>query len=637
MKKLILTLLSLLIFSSAYAANTDDEIFEYLLRQSHTAYTMYVKENGVVSDPQWEEAISASFLRLISGSGERGFNVNYAIINDPTFNAACFGGGEFVINKGALTALDKTIEKQLASKSGENIQELRENIIAPIIAHELGHYFNRHQFKAYKKGMEMLVSSPKESDIKNLQYSVTNEYEADYTGYVLLQKAGYNPDSMLVILEYMNALFQEGLKKATTIDANQYFSTHPSPHKRLAKMESSKQEYHQFASELEQAFDDVQIGINLDNAISFLDKADRKFPGNLYIKKERAVALHKLWLTTVSIEEQQLRGIIDSPAFRDEMVFKTEKRQGRGLEIPGNKEFYNKALTAYMNIYKQTADPAFFSNLALLLMFSPEREQKILAVELAKKAAVETNRIDLASNLAVVLYMIGERKVSLEIMTTVAIAYDTNYQSFLEKATTDQAYFTYIQGLKKNLSVAGQLNSNFVIDDFTPLLNLALMANYAGEKAAAKTAATRYLTYYEKDSKWAKHVSKLTGVVVKDEVKKYLSVEGIKVADTIQQVLNKWGKTETKFAVQPGEELWEYTAKKTKLSIINGTVEMITLDSYKSSKIENGIGVGTSRSTIEKIMGKHNSIKNGYYVYIGGQNLAVQYVKNTARVIYLLP
>jgi len=63
---------------------------------------------------------------------------------------------------------------------------------------------------------------------------------------------------------------------------------------------------------------------------------------------------------------------------------------------------------------------------------------------------------------------------------------------------------------------------------------------------------------------------------------------------------------------------------------------MITLDSYKSSKIENGIGVGTSRSTIEKIMGKHNSIKNGYYVYTGGQNLAVQYVKNKARVIYLL-
>jgi len=435
----------------------------------------------------------------------------------------------------------------------------------------------------------------------------------------------------------MNTLYQDDLNKTTTINANQYFQTHPSPHKRLAKMTGSKQEYHKFASELEKAFDDVQIGINLDAAVTFLAKADKKFPGNLYIKKEKAVALHKLWLTTVSIEEQKLRGIIDSPAFKDDMVYKAERGMTKGIEVPGNMEYYDKAQTAYMNIYKQTADPGFFSNLALLLAYSPDQGHRKLALELSYKAAAETNRIDLASNYAVVLYLTGDRAKSLEIISVVATAFDTSYQSFIDKSSTDPAYFTYIQGLKKNLSVAGQLESSYVINDFTPLLNYALIAGYTGKKDAAKTAAQRYLTAYEKESKWAKYASKLTGVVVKDPVKKFLAVDGVKVTDTIKQVLDKWGKTENIIEVQPGRELWSYAGRNVKLSIVDGMVEMIALDSYKSKKIENGIGVGSSRTNIEKIMGKHNCIKSGYYVYNGSQNLAVQYVKDVAREVYLLP
>jgi len=176
-----------------------------------------------------------------------------------------------------------------------------------------------------------------------------------------------------------------------------------------------------------------------------------------------------------------------------------------------------------------------------------------------------------------------------------------------------------------------------VIGDFTPLLNYALMAGYAGKKDAAKAAAERYLSAYEKDSKWAKHVSKTTGVVVKDPVRKFLAVDGVKVSDTIQQVLEKWGKTEDKIPVQPGEELWSYSGRNVKLTIVDGTVGMITLDSYKSKKAENGIGVGTTRGKIEKILGKHNCIKSGYYVYNGSQTIAVQYVKDVARTVYLLP
>ncbi|HPS57271.1 MAG TPA: M48 family metallopeptidase [Spirochaetota bacterium] len=636
MKKFLFILTALLIFNSTYANKNEDEISTYIIRQSRISYNQYVAQHGTVSDPQWEEAVVTVFTRLIVSSGERGFDVQVALIKDPTFNACCFPGGEFIINSGTLDAFNAIIRKETESKPGIDAQALRENLIAPVIAHELGHYYNRHLFKAIKKNMDFLASSSKDMEFQTLQYSISNEYEADYTGYILMQKADYDTDYMLSLLESLNSLYQKSLEHAEVIDTNQYFQTHPSPHKRLARFNSNRQKYHEIAAELEKAFDDVQVGINLQRAIDFLEKAEKEFPGNLFIRKERAVALHKLWLTTVPIDQQKLKGIIDTPPFRDDMVFDTERGQSRGREVPGNKEYYNKAYEAYMNVYRDADDPAFDLNFALLLVYSPDQEKKNVAFQLSYNAAVKTNRLDMASNHAMVLFLLDEKDNALQIMAEVAKQYDSNYQAIIDKATEDPEYLAYIQQLHQNLSVAGQLNSSYVIDGFTPLLNLALMARYTGNKEIAMAAAEKYLTTYEHDSKWAKYLSGLTGVAVKEQVRSYPAVDGVRVLNTIQQVLNKWGKADNIFPVETGEEIWCYSDRDIKLSIVNNQVTRIVLDSGKSRKIENGIGVGASMQNIEKSLGKHSSVIDGYYIY-KDQTVAVMYVNNVAKQIILLP
>lgn len=635
MKKFFTLLLVLTGLMFSYADETDDEINAYLLRQSNLLFKQYVESNGTVDNPQWEDAISSAFTRIIINSGESSFNAVYAIIDDSTFNAACFPGGQFIINRGTLEIFDNIIEKQLSSKKGADISELRENLIAPVIAHELGHYYNKHQFRSYRKLIELASTSPEDMAPVRIQYSIANEYEADYTGYMLLKKAGYDPGLMIVTLEIINTLHQEDLQKGGGLELNQYFQDHPSPHKRLAKFAGNRQEYHQLAAELEKAFDDVQMGIRLERAIEFLEKSGRKFPGNIYISKERAVALHKLWLSTVPVSEQRLKGIIDTPPFRDEMVFKPERGLRRGTEVPGNRKYYEKAYEAYMKIYKKAADPAFDSNFALLLAYSPDSEKRKMALELSYKAAKDSERIDLASNYAVVIFLSGEREHSLQIMGVIASKIDSNYQFLVSQATINPKYLAEIQNLQQNLAVATGLNSSYVIDEFTPLLNLALMLNYSGISKESGVVAERYLADYENDSNWAKHLSAVTKIAVKTTEKKYLAVDGIRVSDTIKTVLDKWGKSDGYFSVSPGEELWSYGSRGVKLSIENDRVKKITLDSRNSVKTENGIGVGSSRSFIEKIAGRHKAVKSGYYIYKGEQDFAVIYSKNTAKAVLL--
>jgi DNA-directed RNA polymerase subunit L len=290
--------------------------------------------------------------------------------------------------------------------------------------------------------MELASSSPENLAYGNIRYSIANEYEADYTGYLLLQKAGYDPDLMLVTLEIMNIINQESMK-GEGVNANQYFLDHPSPHKRLAKFKSGRQEYHQLASELEKAFDDVQMGINLERAIDFLERAERKFPGNIYICKEIAVARHKLWLTTVSVSDQKLKGILYTPSFRDEMVFKSDRGQSKGADVPGNKKYYEEAYEAYMKIYKKAADPAFHSSVALLLAYSPDKVKRRQALELSYYSAKETGRLDLASNYSVVLFLSGVTEQALEVMTAVASKYDKDYQVAIAKSSKDPIFLKY--------------------------------------------------------------------------------------------------------------------------------------------------------------------------------------------------
>lgn len=110
--------------------------------------------------------------------------------------------------------------------------------LAGVIGHEIGHIVKRHSIKQMEKstGMGILMllllgdkAMPLQTLVQQLAtagYSRDDEKEADYQGFLLTTKAGFNPYSMQLGLE----------KLAKVSDAPDYglFSSHPEPETRVA-------------------------------------------------------------------------------------------------------------------------------------------------------------------------------------------------------------------------------------------------------------------------------------------------------------------------------------------------------------------------------------------------------------------
>ena len=118
--------------------------------------------------------------------------------------------------------------------------------LAGVIGHEIGHIVKRHSIKQMEKSMGMglvmlLLLGGKALPLQSLVqqavmagYSRDDEREADYQGFLLTTKAGFNPYSMQLGLE----------KLAKVHNAPDFglFSSHPEPQARVARLKGYLQE-----------------------------------------------------------------------------------------------------------------------------------------------------------------------------------------------------------------------------------------------------------------------------------------------------------------------------------------------------------------------------------------------------------
>ncbi len=475
-------------------------------------------------------------------------------------------------------------------------------------------------------------------DLTQLRFSQENEFEADETGFLLLQLAGYNPSSMLMILELLNAMQQDQLAGTQGMWLNDYLSTHPSPHKRYAALEEDPDGLHQWASDLEQAFSDVQLGMNLDMTIATLDNGLQRAPGNLHLEKARAVALHKQWLTTTTLAQQKLKGLIDMPSFRDEMVFSQRGTRGARKTIPGDRRLYAKAKSAYEECYERAADPGFDSNYALMLAYSPNRDDEQQAINLASGAVNASATVSNISNLGVVLYLIGSESEALELFAGLATMIDGNFQSNIATASSDPMVADSIAQLYQHMERVRALDPEFVYGDFVPLLNFALCLAEDGKEDEAKGPAGVYLNDYESGSDWAIYLADQVGLIIPEPVaREYLAVDGIHLNDPLTTVVDRWGTTSEIARYQEGDEDWFYSDRQTKITIRGGIVVQIELMSPDSPPAGNLFRVGSDRAKIESVLGAHKRISKPYLVYEGMQNTAVFYIDDIAQNLILFP
>jgi Zn-dependent protease with chaperone function len=629
----------------AQQASVDAELQSYIARQSAVWFSQETTRTGVVDPGAWKEPLESAFLRIANSSGQPGFSIQYAVLKDPSFNAACFPGGQFVVNAGTLLILDAVIQNQtgvaLASIDAKKLALLREALVAPIIAHELSHYYCRHTFLSMKvqwAGASQAAGGESREmfDIRLLRFTQDNELEADRTGYLLLKRAGYTPDLMLGILSVMNELQQARLKEGGD-SFNVYLETHPSPHARLAAFQGEQQKLNQWAADLEKAFSDVQLGINLDQALLTMEAGLQVVPSNLYLMKERALALHKQWLASVPLKDQKLRSIIDSPCFRDEMVFSSRGTRGVGKVIPGDRKLWTKARDAYAGIYDKTNDASFYSSFGVLLAYSPDANDEKAAAQLSLAAVQAVGSLENACNFATVLYLVGQKEKGVSLVGQIAKTFDDKYASLVSNSD-DPAVNASLQQFHNRMAMSQAMNETYVSGNFTPLLNLALCLAYAGQKDTAKQVADAYLRGYESNSAWARYLATVSGAQIPRPAESSPKpVKGVTVGSPLPSVLETWGKATSVSQMKNGDEGWDYTALGAQLAIRDGVVYTISLSTADSPKVDDNFGIGSSRAEIEKIVGQPKRMADSYTVYEGPQNVAVLYAQDVARRIILFP
>ncbi len=627
----------------AQGSMEDSELWDHLQRRSAVHFERYVKSRGgCVDSGVWRGPIESAFRRLIIASGNPPFNLNYCVVSDNTFNAAAFPGGQFFINRGILMILEQECLKEMAldGSAGKKrgIGWYRERHIAPILAHELAHYYNRHMFFSIKKEWSYAGTGARDISIDMIKYTQKNELDADYTGYLYLQRAGYEPRYMIQMLNLLNLMRQDCLARRKC-GANSYLDSHPSPHERLSKLKHQGQSLHEWAFRMEQTFTDIQTGRHLRECVKSLENSLKKLPENLHLQKAYAVALHKLWLSTVSPQAQKLRAVIDMPSFRDSMVLKDElTRRGVKKVIPGNQEYYFKAMEAYERVYQRAMDSSFLSNYGVLLCYSNNPAEEKMGLELTYKAVSITPALSHMSNYALALYLTGDTARAKAILQGMAVRLDVMFTSALGKAEKDPKIKARLDQMKEYVKKMQQLNPEYVHGEYTPILNLALLMHYEGESQKARGLAAEYFKSYDSSSSWARYLSEMTETPLpKSAEKKYMAVAGVRVGDSLKFVLKTWGKPSIKITDSAGNEIWYYKSLDIKLCLDSGMVVRMDLNSPISPKAEGVLGVGMPKERIEKVLGPHKYIADTFFIYEGPQRTAVLYVLGVAQAIILLP
>ena len=121
-------------------------------------------------------------------------------------------------------------------------------MLAGVIAHEIGHAYDRHPAKGISRQygisfLETLALKNNQSQIKELTMKLANqgiltkygrddENESDAIAYDLLKKSGYSEDGLL--------LFFKKLVKIQGSGGIPFLSTHPPTSERIARVEQLK-------------------------------------------------------------------------------------------------------------------------------------------------------------------------------------------------------------------------------------------------------------------------------------------------------------------------------------------------------------------------------------------------------------
>lgn len=603
------------------------------LQMAKTIYDRETKSIEIAIPTHLDKPIKNAIRLLFERSGEPATEVYLRITNDPGMNAKTYVGPYFVITKGLLDALDaeaqKRFERGKTSNHPHDLDYYRENLVAGVMGHEMGHFLAGHGLRAIaqlEKKMENLTESAVFELLRtNFRNSQDGEFEADRLGFSLIEKAGYDPQFMYAVLAILNAETQGACEKSDGRDCrpNSFLSTHPSGHARLAKFRTDEQGFHESMARIEQAVAAIELGVELPFATAIIEAELKTNKHNAYFQRVHAIALHKAWLTTVKFEDQKMRVILNVPTFYDKLANKpTATRKGE-KKVPGSTLKYLAAVKAYRASFENPQRPDFVSGFAVLLAYDTESET--LADQLSSRAVLAETSATVLNNRAIVLFLNGNFAEAGKILDAVASEINKNLGKIYSAAQRDPKLLAALQRRQTEIYSAQAFDKGYLRDEQTPILNLALYAYAANQKTASSNLSKHFLQTYDSTSAWAKFLAKINGIALQAPTQNQNSIESLQVGSSLNAALKKFGKPVRVVKVSEDATIYYLQNSQIRLVVQAGAVRGFTISGNSAAVLNDQLRIGASRGEVEKILGSTARSAQGYALYGTEHSVKIRY------------
>ena len=196
----------------------------------HARDEMASQFGGLDPDPRINELVDRIGAQLVATATvqKSSWKYEFHVLDDPeTINAFALPGGQIFITEGLLHEL--TTEGQIAG----------------VLGHEVGHVLERHGAEHMAKaqltqgltGAAVIATGDYRTAqmaqvigaLVNMKYGRNDELESDRWGVRLTAEAGYDPSSMIKVMEILK---EAGGGRSQP----EFFSTHPNPDNRIDKI-----------------------------------------------------------------------------------------------------------------------------------------------------------------------------------------------------------------------------------------------------------------------------------------------------------------------------------------------------------------------------------------------------------------
>jgi len=207
------------------------------------------RQADIISDPEVESYIRSLGYRLVSHSDDNTQEFTFFVVKDPQINAFAAPGGIVGVNSGTIINTDSESE------------------LGAVLAHEISHVTQKHMARSIEKRKQMSIpmmaamlgailiatQNPNAGQAamaavqggamqSQINFTRSNEEEADRVGMQLLARSGLNPRAMP---EFFEKLLRNTRYAAK---APEFLSDHPLTTSRIADSRARAEQYPQYKS-----------------------------------------------------------------------------------------------------------------------------------------------------------------------------------------------------------------------------------------------------------------------------------------------------------------------------------------------------------------------------------------------------